>query len=286
MRGKGSGSRLAKQRGSRKNPYYPAFDLLLAKLMATEKAVHVATAAFTDEEFASPELATHAKDQPFSSGWLSDVCEDVMSGYVRYVPSLRDMDSSKGSCLHAAQNFRTSSYLWAIARSFEAFREFVEAIAHRLPDHEEHLAKHLLARTARLVLRRPKRAKRGFDAALKRVRKAAPLLKRCEMQNSRAIHLAQWIHLVAVVRHAVAHNEGILKNYEFEKYRSSNLESEFPGSYEDEVGYVLAPTDGVALKTIQRLREYALVIYKAVSTAADLPILIYEHEKGITTWDR
>ena len=284
MQGQRSESRSAEQAGPRKNQYYPAFDLLLAKLLATEKAVHVAKTAFADEKFTSAELATRAKDRPFPSGWLADICEDRMPGYVRYVLSLRDTDASKGSYLHAARNFRTSSYLWAIARSFEAFREFVEAIAHSLPYQEKPFAYRLLTRAVRLVSRRPKRAKRGFDAALKRVRKAAPLLKRCETGNSRGIHLAQWIRVVAAVRHAVAHNEGILRDFEFEKYRSSNLESEFPGSREDEVGYVLTPTHDVALKTIQRLREYALVIYKAVSEAATLPTLIYDHEKGITTW--
>ncbi len=286
MQGQGSESRSGEQTRPRNNPYYPAFDLLLAKLLATEKAAYVAKAAFADETFASAELTTRAKDQPFLSGWLADICEDRMPGYVRYVPSLRDTDASEGSSLHAARNFRTSSYLWAIARSFEAFREFVEAIAHSLPDQEEPFACHLLARAVRLVSSRPKHTKHGFDTALKRVRKAAPLLKRCEIKNSQGIHLAQWIRVVAAVRHAVAHNEGILRDFEFEKYRSSNLESEFPGSHEAEVGYVLAPTHDVALKTIERLREYAVLIYKAVSEAANLPTPIYEHEKGITTWHR
>lgn len=286
MQGQGSESRSAEQTGPRKNPYYSAFDLLLAKLRAAEEALHVAKAAFADENFASAEWATRAEDRPFPSGWLADICDDRMPDHVKHVHSLRDTDMSKDSLLRAARDFRTSSYLWVIARSFEAFREFVEAIAHGLPDQEEPLAYHLLACVVRLASRRPKRAKRKFDAALKRVRKAAPLLKRCETRNSRGIHLAQWIRVVAAVRHAVAHNEGILRDFEFEKYRTSNLESEFPGSREDEVGYVLAPTHDVALKTIQRLREYALVIYKAVSEAANLPTLIYDHEKGITTWRR
>lgn len=286
MQGQGSESRSAEQTEPRKNPYYPAFDLLLAKLLAAEEALHVAKAAFADENFASAEWATHAKDRPFPSGWLADICDDRMPRYVKHVLSLRDTDVSKDSLLRAARDFRTSSYLWVIARSFEAFREFVEAISYGLPDQEEPVAYHLLAPVVRLASRRPKRAKHEFDAALKRVRKAAPLLKRCETRNSRGIHLAQWIRVAAAVRHAVAHNEGILRDSEFEKYRSSNLESEFPGSHEDEVGYVLAPTHDVALKTIQRLREYALVIYNAVSEAANLPTLIYDHEKGITAWHR
>jgi len=286
MQGQGSESRSAEQTGPRKNPYYPAFDLLLAKLVAAEEALHVAKAAFADENFASAEWTTRAEDRSFPSGWLADICDDRMPGSVKHVPSLRDTDVSKDSFLRAARDFRTSSYLCVIARSFEAFREFVEAIAQGLPNQEEPLVYHLLACVVRFVPRRLKRDKSKFDAELKRIRKAAPLLKRCETRNSRGINLTQWISVVAAVRNAVAHNEGILRNSEFKKYRSSNLENEFPGSHEDEVGYVLVPTHDVALKTIERLREYALVIYKAVSEAADLPVLIYDHEKGITTWRR
>ena len=275
MQGQGSESRFAEQMGPRKNPYYPAFDLLLAKLVAAEEALHVAKAAFADENFTSAEWTTRTEDRSFPSGWLADICDDRMPGSVKYVPSLRHTDVSKDSFLRAVRDFRTSSYLWVIARSFEAFREFVEAIVQGLPNREEPL-----------VSRRPKRDESKFDAELKRIRKAAPLLKKCETRNSQGIHLAQWIRVVAAVRNAVAHNEGILRNSEFKKYRSSNLENEFPGSHEDEVGYVLVPTHDVALKTIERLREYALLIYKAVSEAADLPVLIYDHEKGITTWRR
>lgn len=42
----------------RKNPYYPAFDLLLAKLLAAEEALHVAKAPFADEDVSSAEWAT------------------------------------------------------------------------------------------------------------------------------------------------------------------------------------------------------------------------------------
>ena len=275
MQGQESESRSAEQTGPRKNPYYPAFDLLLAKLVAAEEALRVAEAALADENFASAEWTTYAEDRSFSSGWLADICDDRMPGFVKHVPSLRHTDVSKDSLLRAARDFRTSSYLWVIARSFEAFREFVEAVAQGLPNQEEPL-----------VSRRPKRDESEVNAELKRIRKAAPLLKKCETRNSRGINLTQWISVVAAVRNAVAHNEGILRNSEFKKYRSSNLENEFPGSHEDEVGYVLVPTHDVALKTIERLREYALVIYKAVSEAADLPVLIYDHEKGITTWGR
>lgn len=286
MQGQGSESRSVEQTGPRKNPYYPAFDLLLAKLLAAEKALHVAKAAFADENFASAERATRTEDRPFPSGWLADICDDRMPGYVKHVHSLRDTDVSKDSLLRAARDFRTSSYLWVIARSFEAFREFVEAVDHDLPDSIESGSGCCTESGTVLTDEKRTRTEGGFDEALKRLRKAGPLLERCEKQNARGINLAQWISVVAAVRNAVAHNEGILRDFVFEKYRSSSLEKEFPGNHEDKVGYVLTPTYDVTLKTIQRLREYALAIYKAVSEEAKLPTLIYDHEKGMTTWRR
>lgn len=264
------------------NAYYSSFDLLLAKLLAAEEALHVAKAAFAEEDVSSAEWATRGVE----SGWLADICDERMPGYVKFVPSFRVTDVSEESRLRAAKDLRTSFNLWTIVRSFEAFREFVRTIDSCLADPRRPEVDRLSSLAACFLSRKRKRAERRFDAALKRVRKAAPLLKRCETRNARGIHLAQWIRVVAVVRNAAAHNEGILKYDEYKKYRSSNLEKEFPGDLEDDVGYVLKPTPDVALNTINQLREYALVIYKAVSEAADLPVLIYHHGKGITTWRR
>jgi hypothetical protein len=286
MQNKESKNRSAEQKERPKNPYYRAFDLLLAKLLAAEEALHLAKAAFADENVSSAEWATRVEDRPFLSGWLADICDERIPGSVKHVPSLRVTDVSEESLLRAAQDLKTQSNLWAIARSFEAFREFVRTIDSCLADPRRPEVDRLCSLAARFLSRKRKRAERRFDAALKRVRKAAPLLKRCETRNARGIHLAQWICVVAVVRNAVAHNEGILTVDKYKKYRSSNLEKEFPGDLDDELGYVLTPGADVTLKTIQRLREYALVIYKTVSEAASLPTLIYDNEKGITTWRR
>lgn len=288
MQNKESKNRSAEQKERPKNPYYRAFDLLLAKLLAAEEALHLAKAAFADENVSSAEWATRVEDRPSlpGSGWLADICDERIPGSVKHVPSFRVTDVSEESLLRAAQDLKTQSNLWAIARSFEAFREFVRTIDSCLADPRRPEVDRLSSLAARFLSRKRKRAERRFDAALKRVRKAAPLLKRCETRNARGIHLAQWIRVVAVVRNAVAHNEGILTVDEYKKYRSSNLAEEFPGDVEDDVGYVLKPTHDVALNTIKRLREYALAVYKAVSEAVNLPTLIYDHEKGITTWRR
>jgi len=262
------------------NPYYLAFDLLLAKLLAAEQALNVSEAAFGYAN-ESPEKWLERIPDGRLCGMLADICDDSIPGYVKHVPSLRGPDEEIDFLLRAVRDFRTQSYLWAIARAFEAFREFVGAAAGELATASESERRGSSGKNG------PAESKtRRFSDALKHVRKTVPVLKGYEMRNVRGIDLAQWIRVVSTVRDAVAHNEGIVGSANYEKYRSSGLEKEFPGELEDAIGYVLKPTHDVALNAITRLREYGLVIYKAVSETANLPVLIYNHEKGITTWRR
>ena len=273
--------RYPERQENRKNPYYPAFDLLLAKLLAAEQALNVSEAAFGYASDSPAEWLGRIPDGRVCS-ILADICDDSISGYVKHVPSLREPDEETDFLLRAVRDFRTSSYLWVIARSFEAFREFVETIDVELPNATG-------SRGDRRVGSDDCSAEEKrtcFDDALRRVRRAAPLLAKCETQNARGIHLPQWISVVEVVRHAVAHSDGVLSDDEYKKYCSSGLERNFPGELQEDVGYVLKLTPDVAMKTIRTLREYALAIYKAVSEAMDLPAVIYDHDRGITTWRR
>jgi len=82
----------------------------------------------------------------------------------------------------------------------------------------------------------------------------------CERTNTRRIPLQQWIRLAAHVRHAVAHNDGIVRIEKYKKYRSSDLERHFPGELETDVGYVLKPTAKTPMKAICTFREYGVAI--------------------------
>lgn len=263
------------------NPYYAAFDLLLAKLLAADQAVAVSEAAFVYATESPEEWLEQIPDGSVCS-MLADICDGSIPGYVKHIPSLREPDKEADFLLRAVRDFRTQSYLWAIARAFEAFREFVGAIEKDLPNTGDTEA----CRGLKTSAEDPKDKPPSFDAALKNVRRAAPLLHTCEEQNARGIHLPQWIRLVAAVRHAVAHNDGVLSDVYYKKYRDSGLESHFPGELELDTGYVLKPTPEVVKKTIRTLREYGVAIYKFVSEARDLPARLVGQDGEITTWRR
>ena len=264
---------------SRRNPYYPAFDLLLAKLLAAEQALNVSEAAFG-----------HATDSPQEwlkripngemLGTLADICDGSIPGFVKHIPSLRIPDQETDYLLRAFRDFRAQSYLWAIARAFEAFREFIEAIEKELPDTAD-------AGTVKsLVSGTEQKGRKRFAEVLRAVRRAAPHLVECENSNVRGICLSQWICVVAAVRHAVAHSEGVLRDVDYKKYRNLGLEEHFPGEVEAHTGYVLKLTPEVAKKTIRTLREYGVAIYKFVSEAQGLPAGLVGQDGEITTWRR
>lgn len=127
---------------------------------------------------------------------------------------------------------------------------------------------------------------RRFDAMLKRVRGAAPALAACEKENARKIPLQQWIRVAAQVRHAVAHNEGVLGIVDYEKYRSSGLEKHFLGELEDDTGYVLKPTSETTTRAIRTFREYGVAIYRSISEARGFPATLVGPDGEIITWRR
>lgn len=266
---------------SRRNPYYPAFDVLLAKLLAAEQALNVSEAAFRHATESPQEWLERIQDGEMV-GTLADICDDRIPGYVKHIPSLRIPDQEIDCLLRAFRDFRIQSYLWAIARAFEAFREFIEAIDKELPDTADaDPVKGLVSGTGT-----EQRGRKCFAEALRAVRRAAPQLVECENSNVRGICLSQWIRVAAAVRHAVAHNEGVLRDADYERYRKSGLEEHFPGEMEAHTGYVLKPTPEVAKKTIRTLREYGVAIYKFVSEAQGLPARLVGQDGEITTWRR
>jgi len=252
----------------RPNPFYPAFDLLLAKLLAAEQALCVSEALF-ENTLESPDEWLAQIPEGELPGMLADICDLDIPGYVKNIPSFRWPDREKEYLLRAVRDLRSQSCLWSIARAFEHFREFVESIAKELPSDTEEEGKRM-----------------RFDSTMKRIRNAAPDLAGCERENARRIPLRQWIRVAARVRHAVAHNEGILSPEVYERYRSSGLEKHFPGELETDTGYVLRPTLQTSAKTIRTFREYGVAIYKAVSEAHGFRATLLGPNGELTTWRR
>ena len=262
------------------NPFYSAFDLLLAKLLAAEQAVLVSEAAFKQVVASQDEWLAEIPAGRLP-GMMADICGSSR-GWVKDIPSLRWPNREADYLLRALRDFNTQSYLWAIARAFEAFREFVESIEEWLRETTD------LSSEAKMPSsdsaeesRRP-----SFAVVLNRIRKDVPALVCCEERNAREIQLQTWISVAAKVRHAVAHNEGILEQEDYEKYRSSGLQKYFPGELEDETGYVLKPTLESTGKAIRTLREYGVAIYKTASKARCFPPILVEPDGEITTWRR
>jgi len=269
----------------RPNPFYPAFDLLLAKLLAAEQSLRVSEAAFERVAELPGEGMAQAPEEELP-GMMADICNSSIPGYVRYIPSFRWPEREEDYLLRAVRDFRTQSCLWSIARAFEHFREFVEAVVEILPKPETACPCQLQALVTRLVPRRREQADRTFNGMLKRIRGAAPALVACEKTNARSIPLRQWIQVAAQVRHAVAHNEGILAPETYERYRSSGLEKHFPGELEADVGYVLKPIAETTTKAIRTFREYGVAIYKTVSEAHGFQATLLGPKGELTTWRR
>lgn len=250
------------------NPFYPAFDLLLAKLVAAEKALRVSEALF-ESALESPDEWLAQIQQGDLPGMMADICDSSIPGYVKNVPSLRWPDREKDDLLRALRDLRAQSCLWSIARGFEHFRGFAESVVTKLPSDAEE-----------------ERGRMRFDSTMKRIRSSAAALADCERKNARRIPLRQWIQVAAGVRHAVAHNEGILSQQIYERYRSSGLEKHFPGDLEADTGYVLKPTLESAARAIRTFREYGVAIYKAVSQAHGYPATLLGPNGELTTWQR
>jgi len=273
---------IPESRQKRPNPYYPAFDLLLAKLLAAEQTLSVSEAVFCHASEMENEWLPRIPEREMP-GMMADICDHRIPDCVKYIPSLRMSEQETHYLMRAVRDFRIQSYLWAITRAFEAFREFVESIENDL-----------LSAVDTDADRKPPASNGGtkqktssrFIRALKRIRQTAPSLVDCETKNTRKIELQQWIRVAEKVRDAVAHNEGVLRAAVYEKYRTSNLERHFPGELEPGIGYVLKPTPENVTKTIRTLREYGVAIYKAISGAKGFPASLVGKDGEITTWQR
>ena len=92
--------------------------------------------------------------------------------------------------------------------------------------------------------------------------------------------------MLAQVRNAVVHGDAIISEHWFRKLRSSNLEKEYAGTHIPGIGYTLDFREEPVQEAIQRLREYGLAIYKAVSDKGEYSVLLYNHDEGITEWKR
>jgi len=269
----------------RPNPFYPAFDLLLAKLLAAEQALRVSETLF-ENALESPDEWLSQIPEGELPGMLADICDLGIPGYVKNIPSFRWPDREKDYLLRAVSDFRTQSCLWCIARAFEDFREFAGAVERSITHDGAPCPSHLDTWVARLLPKRKKEPDRRFSAVLKRIRDSAPSLVTCERGNARKIQLQQWICMAAAVRHAVAHSEGILKQTDYKTYGSSGLEEHFPGELEEGTGYVLKPTLDSTAKTIRTFREYGVAIYKTVSEAQGFSPVLVGPDGEITTWRR
>jgi len=260
------------------NPYYPAFDLFLAQLLATEQALRLSEAVFCQASDSTNDwLAQIPKAE--MPAMMADICDEKI---LKYKPSFREAYRTADFLIVAVRNLQTQSYLWAIARGFERFREFAVSIANNLENTPEADAVGDPTSADETENVTPS----GFDAALKRIRKIAPSLSHCEKQNACSIQLQQWICVVEQVRHAVAHNEGVLSEETYKAYCTSSLEQHFPGKLEPSTGYVLMPTAETAARVLRTLREYGLAIYKTISEAKGLPATLVGRDGEITTWNR
>jgi len=273
------------------NPYYPAFDLLLAKLLAHEEVLKVMPLMVPSDGEGATELAARGKGPDLISdqfdGSLADICEMRNDGYVRYFPTFRFSHATIEAQLHVNQVFRKRCYGWIVAQSFESFREFAEEIDRGIRRPQpmwRRILNHVWPWAPRARMRT--RHRRDLKSVLKRIRNAAPAIQKCENRNSRGMNLGSYIRMLSGVRHAIVHCEGVIAPTKWRKLKTGGRKVRFPGSETSDASYVLDITPNAAHNTIARLREYGLVIYKAVSEAAGCPVTLYDSDKGMTVWRR
>lgn len=274
------------------NPYYPAFDLLLAKLLAHEEVLRIVPRMISSDGECVVEPTASATDGDVTAdslqGFVADICEMRRGGLVRSFPTLRFPKTAKEARSHVNQVFRRRCYGWIVAQAFESFREFVEEIDRQLPAREvprrHYNPTGLLGRMLKGRARR--RMRHNIKDSLKRIREAVPELGNCETHNSRGVNLCSWFVVLTAVRNAVAHADSIIEPSKLRKLDAALLTAHFPGESDAEAGYVLNLTPDVARDTITRLREYSLAVYKAVSAAAKCPVTLYDPDEGMTIWGR
>jgi len=273
------------------NPHYPAFDLLLARLLAHEEVLGLLAQMIPSDgesaaRFAAWRADTHPTANPLQ-GCVADICEMQKGGFVRWFPTLRYPKRTKEARLHVNRTFRRRCCGWIVAETYESFREFAQEVdpATLMPQSAwKRLVEHV--RVCGPLPCKRTRNRRDLKHVLKRIRKTAPALRDCENLNSRGVELSSWLRVLADVRNAVVHNGEIIAERRYRRLKSAGLDRFFPGEHIADEGYVLDLTPEVAQDSIERVREYGLAIYKAVSAAAEYPVTLYDPDKGMTVWRR
>jgi len=272
------------------NPYYPAFDLLLAQLLAHEEVLKIVPRIIPSNGEGATELGALAIAPDLMSdqfdGFVADICEMRNDGYIRYFPTFRFSHAMREARLHVNQAFQRRCYGWIVAQSFESFREFAEEIDRTISGKQQEATcppkdTSMAIEPASSHKRWPK-----LKEVHRRIREAAPALREYEERNSRGVNLGSWLRTLAGVRHALVHREGVIRPEEWRKLKSGGRKVRFPGSETSDASYVLDITPDAANNTIARLREYGLVIYKAVSEVAGYPVTLYDPDRGMTIWHR
>jgi hypothetical protein len=272
------------------NPYYPAFDLLLAQLLAHEEVLKIVPRIIpSDSEGATETEALAIGPNPMSDqfdGFVADICEMRNDGYVRYFPTFRLSHAMREAQLHFNQVFQRRCYGWIVTQSFESFREFAEQIDRTICANQQEAA--CTPKDASMAIAPTSSHKQWprLEEVHRRIGKAAPALRGCEERNARGVNLGSWLRTLAAVRHALVHSEGVIRPEEWQKVKSGGCKVRFPGSETSDASYVLDITPDAAHNTVVRLREYGLVIYKAVSEAAGCSVTLYDSDRGMTDWCR
>ena len=285
-------SRIGTKRLKRiENPYYPAFDLLLAQLLAHEEILKIVPRIVSSVSEGTTKSATVAigpdpmSDQ--SDGLVANICEMRNDGYVGYFPTFRFSHSTSETQSHVNQAFQRRCFGWIMAQSFESFRKFAEETDRRIPKHQSlwrRILGHMQLRVPETLTRRSHRS--DLRSVVKRIRKATPALQKCENRNARGINLGSWLRMLSGMRHAIVHCEGIIAPTKWRKLKSGGRKMRPPGIEAADGSYVLDMTYTAVRDIIHLLREYSLVIYKAVSEATECPVTLYDSDKGMTVWLR
>jgi len=280
---RGKGTERLKRVG---NPYYPAFDLLLAQLLAHEEVLDIVTRTITSDGEDAAELeapGVEARADQFR-GFIADICEMRQDGVVRAFPTLRFPKAAKEARSHVKQTFRRRCYGWIVAQAYESFREFADEVDRRISEKQERMVCQPEHASTAIEPTSSRDRWRELKEVIRRVREAAPALRECEERNSRRVNLGSWLRTLAGVRHAIVHSEGVIRPEEWQKLNTGGPKARFPGSETSDGRYVLDITPDAAQDTVERLREYGLAIYKAVSEAAECPVTLYDANEGMTVW--
>lgn len=276
--------------GSAQNPFYGAFDLLFAQLLAHEEVLAHAERALASVEQA-PVVVPEAELEPRSGrfpGFVADICTLEEKRYVRLLPTFRIPERSEAARRNAIARLRRRWCNLVVAESFESFRVFAVAVETELiravAPSDLNKCEHSL-RSQKEVAARPPRD--DVKTTLQRIRKTAPSLIACERINARRHNLQEWVAVVAAARHAIAHGDGgIVSPRKLEHVNQALLEKTFPGTHISGVGYMIELVPDAARDVIDGLREYGLAVYKAASEAVGAEARIIGPDGIITEWRR